>query len=672
MKIDDLGLNPAQKEAVTTLKGSLLVLAGAGTGKTRVITYRITNLLKNWVAPDNILALTFTNKAAREMRERVEELVGRESARKIFLGTFHSFCIRLLRLETKHTYLHPGFTIADDVDQGSIFKQVTAELGVPKEDINLHRYRISNAKNDLIFPEGYMAKIDFQQGKKLTSKIYTVYQDTLKMQNMVDFDDILMVVVKMFEEHPKILKKYQEIYQYLLVDEFQDTNQVQFRLIELLGGESANICVVGDDDQSIYGWRGAKVDNILNFPSYFKNTKVVKLEENYRSTNTILEAANCFISGNEKRHDKSLWSKRGKGKGIIIQENDSDMSESSFVAHDIYRTMVENSKIQYKDIALLYRSNHQSRLFEQELRKEGIPYRLVGSKSFFDRKEIRDAVAYLKLLVNPKDDQSLLRIIGVPSRGIGPKAIEILRNIQNRKRLSLCELLGSNDFAETVSTRAGNSAKDFFTCISKWRSIFNNPGDLADKTRSYFAEIGFLNGFQKMYKNFEEAEKRKENVGEFLDAIAQFEDGFTDDNPRMLDFLENFSLADDNDKVDEEEENGNAVTLLTVHASKGLEYPVIYVVGMEHGIFPHQRSLDERDVEEERRLFYVAITRAKDKLVLSYANSRYRFGRLEQQFASNFLDEIPEELLEDQGSGIPVGTESVDKAFENFFEQFEL
>ena len=671
MKIDFSGLNPAQKEAVETISGPLLVLAGAGTGKTRVITYRIANLLKNWVAPENILALTFTNKAAREMRERVRELINSKRAKKIFLGTFHAFCIRILRNEVKNTQLHSGFTIADDVDQGSIFKQVLAEVGAVKEDSNLHRYRISNAKNELISSSEFTKKFSNLPGNTLTASVYRKYQEILQLQNMLDFDDIMMMTVELWESNPEILAKYQDIYRYLMVDEFQDTNQAQFKIIELLGGTRQNICVVGDDDQSIYGWRGAKVENILNFPEYFSGAKTIKLEQNYRSTNTILKAANSFIGGNTRRHKKTLWSKNGEGPKIKLYETETDTKEAIFVANEIFRTMMQNSSVQYRDIAILYRSNHQSRLFELQFRKENIPYRLVGSRSFYERREIRDAVAYLKLIVNPRDDQSFLRIIGVPSRGLGKKAISILRDLQVAQHSPLCTLLNSEDFLDGISGKGKNSAIEFHSSLEHWSSELEEPGSLAMKVRGYFLDIGFLNGFQKMYKNIDEAESRKENVTEFINAIAQYEDNL-DEQPKLIDFLESFSLSDDNDKVDEDEENGNSVTLLTVHAAKGLEFPFVFVVGMEQGLFPHSRSIEEGDTDEERRLFYVAVTRAKEGLVLTSSKMRYKYGRPEYQFPSSFTAELPEELVVSNVTEAPVEDNIVENAFSSFYDQFEL
>jgi DNA helicase II / ATP-dependent DNA helicase PcrA len=666
-------LNPSQKEAVNTISGPVLVLAGAGTGKTSVITYRIANLLENWISADNIIALTFTNKAAREMKERIAKLIDEESARKLFLGTFHAFCMRVLRAETEHLVLHSGFAIADDIDQKGVLKQVIAELNFTDLEIDLNVYKsmIGKAKQELELPDEYGKKASGYFDTTI-AKVYGKYQETLINQNMLDFDDILLYTVKLWQENSKVLDKYRDKYKYILVDEFQDTNVAQFNIIKLLTNPRNNICVVGDDDQSIYGWRGAQIENILNFPQYFPNTKIIKLEQNYRSTNTILDAANNFISGNKRRHSKKLWSDKGRGERIKISISENDLGEARFVSHYIYKVMSENSDYDYKDIAILYRSNHQSRLFEQELRKDHIPYRLVGSKSFYERKEIRDAVAYIKLLANVRDNQSLFRILSVPSRGLGKKFIEHLRDFQTgNSHLSLCEIFGLESFIATLSSRQKTSVSDFYSVIKKWSHQFSIPGDLANKTKFFLSEIGYLQGFQKIYKNITEAETRRENVLEFINAIASFEDSI-DHAVTMTDFLETFSLSDDNDKVDEEDGN-NSVTLLTIHAAKGLEFPCVFIVGMEQNMFPHSRSLQEGDVDEERRLFYVALTRAKNKLILTNAKMRYKYGSQSYQMPSEFLEELPEDLIEYTGQKIvQVEDDFVDNAFSNFYDEFDI
>ncbi len=666
-------MNPEQRKAVETLKGPLLVLAGAGTGKTRVITYRIANLLRHDVDPQCVVGLTFTNKAAREMRTRVDELVGRGEARKIFLGTFHSFCLMTLKKETKHAGLLPGFTIADDEDQSSVLKQAIAEVSGGTTGIGADFYRsaISRAKNELKTPDDL--RRSSESGFDTTAAdVYDRYQKLLWTQNMVDFDDMLMKVVAMWDENPELLRKYQEIYQHLLVDEFQDTNHAQLRLVTLLAGDRCNICVVGDDDQSIYGWRGAKVENILEFPSLFPGTTVVKLEQNYRSTNTILKAANAFIAGNEKRHDKSLWSERGEGELIVRRELPADLEEAAFVAESVHEVKYRETSLRYSDIAVLFRSNHQSRLFEAAFRKEGIPYRLVGAKSFYERREVRDAAAYLKLLVNPRDDQSFLRILSSPPRGIGEKAVEDLRRIQAEKSQPLVELLGGQDFQAAAKGKAAAGGAELAGCVKRWRAEFTLPGDLARKAKNYFKELGFLDGFQKMYRNIKEADERRENVIEFVNAMGQFEDG-SEEAPTLAEFLEKFILADDNDKVDKSEDGTeNAVTLSTIHAAKGLEFFCVFLVGLEQNVFPHHRALEERSLDEERRLFYVALTRARNLLYLTNCRVRRSYGSLAYQQPSVFIAEIPEELLELPGMGGPVDDDSVDTAFSDFYNKFSV
>ncbi len=667
-------LNKPQLDAVNSIKGPLLVLAGAGTGKTRVITFRIANMLKHGVLPENILALTFTNKAAKEMRERIKELVDSNSASKLFLGTFHSFCIKILREEVEHTILHKGFTIADDVDQKSIIKQIIADLGLKDNGIDPNYYRsmIGKAKNELKLPSE--VKGNSISNFDITSiKVYKAYQDMLTSQNMVDFDDILMLAVRLLGENEEVVNKYRFIYKYILVDEFQDTNYAQFTLLELLSKGNNNLCVVGDDDQSIYGWRGAKIENILNFPNQFKGTKVVKLEQNYRSTNNILKAANAFISGNKHRHDKVLWSDNGDGKKIVKATLGNDIYESNFVASEINNILKENSSYQYSSFAVLYRSNYQSRLLEDELRKASIPYRLVGSKSFYERKEVRDAIAYLKVLENLNDDQSLLRIMSAPPRGLGAKFIEKARDFQKRKNMSLLYIFSNDEFKATISAAALKSVNELVSVIFSFHEKINqNNIRLSQEIRQYFLEIGFLNGFQKMYKNIDEAESRKENVLEFINSIAQFENTTLGDKT-LENFLETFSLSDDNDRVEESDGTDNAVTLLTVHSSKGLEFSCVFIIGMEHEIFPHARSLGEGNVDEERRLFYVAITRAKEKLYMTNSSLRYKYGYQQEQLPSTFLDEIPEELIEDAKKRKKeyVKTVSVDKAFSDFFKDFK-
>lgn len=649
MTTNDLlsSLNPEQREAAAVIDGPVLVLAGAGTGKTRVITHRIAHMLRQGVAGENILGMTFTNKAAKEMQERVASLVSETDAKAVTLGTFHSFCSRVLRKDIKKLGgFNNQFTIAVEADQTGIIRQACGELGIPSEGLPQYVIisLISKAKNKLWTPKVFKNFAETEVEIK-SAQVYERYQQILENQNMLDFDDMLLFTVRLWEEHPDVLKKYQDRYQYIMVDEYQDTNMVQYRLLELLSGERKNLCVVGDDDQSIYSWRGAVVENIIDFPNQYPNSKVVKLERNYRSTNTILRAANHFIATNEDRYEKNLWSENGEGEKIKIVRSDTSESEAEFIATAIKDMIVRDGMKRYGDFAILYRSNHLSRLLEVYLRRIGVPYRLVGSKSFYERKEILDAVGYLKILANPRDDQNFLRVLGVPPRGIGDKGVSRLKELQNTAFLPLSELAVDEAFIESVSDNAASECKHFIDCLSRYRKIFNSEsGSLSEKTRDFFEDVGYLHGLIKVYKKREDAEKRLENVYELINSIAQFE-GKAGRPATLLDFIESFSLMDDNDKVDEE--NGdNAVTLMTVHASKGLEFPYVFISGMEHNLFPHERSLDEGSLDEERRLFYVAITRAKKELILCHSANRMRFGKLKRQRPSEFLSFLPEDLVE--------------------------
>ncbi len=666
-------LNPEQREAAKTIEGPLLVLAGAGTGKTRVITFRIAYMLQNGIKPENILGVTFTNKAAREMKERVAQLVSADDAKKVTLGTFHSLCAKILRKEIDRIGFTANFTIADASDQKGILRQGMSELGFLKDEVPVEAVMsfVGGSKNHARSPREakMIADTDFEAKAAL---IYERYQQILENQNMLDFDDMLCHVVKIWRKYPDVLKKYQETYKYLLVDEYQDTNEVQFELLKMITGDKKNICVVGDDDQSIYGWRGAVVEHILDFPFHFKGAKVVKLERNYRSTNTILETANKVISENSGRYDKSLWSEHGEGETIKVIGTNSADNEAGFVADAIY-DVVSNYDLDYKDIAILYRSNHLSRQLEQALRKMEIPYRLVGGQEFFKRKEIKDAAAYLKLIANPKDDQSLLRILGVPPRGIGDKAVKALKELHAATFLPMSELLGHEAFLEKVSSTAAKGAKELSNNFKKYTDEFATPGDLGHKAKEYLEDSGFANGLLKIYKNRAEAEKRRENVDEFVNAIYEFENK-TSSAPLLYEFLESFALLDENDKTEEDEQSGNAVTLSTVHASKGLEYPYVFLVGMEQNLFPHERALKEGGKSEERRLFYVAITRAKSNLAITYATQRMRHGRLLHCKKSEFLRDLPEKYTEEMKpdnffSG--VDNEDILDEFSNIFEMLE-
>ncbi len=663
-------LNPEQAAAAAVIDGPVLVLAGAGTGKTRVITYRIAYMLDRGVPPEQILGMTFTNKAAREMRERLAQLVDPVTARKVTLGTFHSFCIRLLRKEISKLGYLPGFTIADESDQQGLLKQAAGNLqsggeGFPYPAV---QSMISNWKNKLLTPEDVRRHAD-TAFESTVSRIYEEYQLLLEMQNSLDFDDMLLLVYRLFTEHPQVLERCRETWRYLLIDEYQDTNAAQFTIVKMLAGERCNLCVVGDDDQSIYSWRGADVTNILNFPEHFPGAKEVKLEQNYRSTGRILEAANQVIGQNPVRHPKALWSDLGEGETVKLAAVPNGEQEAVFIGRMIEQLKREDSSLGYGDFAILYRSNHLSRQFEQELRSRRIPYRLVGGQEFYKRREIKDAVAYLKLLVNPRDDQSLLRVLGTPPRGLGEKVVEELKNGRARLHRPMLEHLGSPELATKLSAKAATAAADFAKLLGKFREEFTHPGNLAGKITRFLKEVGYTEGLQRIYKDLKDAYKRRENVDEFISAIAQYEE--KEAEPATLEgYLESFALLEENDRTREDNEEGASVTLSSIHASKGLEYPVVFLVALERGILPHERAVEEGATDEELRLFYVAITRARRRLFLLRAKERLQRGFTAPSLPSPFLDYLAGSVEESKPEDLftAASPDDIRKAFENIFK----
>ena len=642
------GLNPEQLEAVRTTEGPVLVLAGAGTGKTRVITARIAYMIEQGIDPASILGVTFTNKAAKEMRERIRKIVPAEAAAAVTLGTFHSFCARVLRRDIRYAGNYDSnYSIADTADQTSIARQAAAELGYAKDEIPTAEAVnfIGHCKNRMWTPEDALNDAaENRPANQVLAEVYERYQKLLELQNMVDFDDMLLLTVRILEEHPDVLKRYRETYKYLLVDEYQDTNAAQFRLIQLLAGERKNLCVVGDDDQSIYAWRGADVSNILDFPRYFPGTKEIKLEQNYRSTNNILATANAVIAPNSARYCKNLWSSKGQGEIIRIMRLENGDAEARFVVNAIFDLKASNPDYNYSDFAILYRSNYLSRAFEMAFRNVGIRPKIIGGQEFFQRKEVKDAAAYLKLIQNPRDDQSLLRIISLPPRGIGDKAILSLRNLRHVTGIPLAELLDHPDYLKTISSTAAAGARGLAAALNNAKALFAEPGNLYSKAHQLLRETGYIDGLQRIYKDIKEAEIRRENVFEFLNYIGKFENE-KQGQCYLADFLESYSLMDDNDRT-EDDDDRDAPIMTTVHASKGLEFPVVFVVGMEQNLFPHERSLAEGSEEEERRLFYVAVTRAREQLFLTCAGERYKFKEYVRQIPSHFLKDVPEDISE--------------------------
>ena len=631
-------LNNEQRTAAGQHTGPVLVLAGAGTGKTRVITFRIASMLAAGIAPESILGLTFTNKAAREMRERLAQLVDESAAKRVTLGTFHSFCIRILRKHIAKLGFQTGFTIADESDQQGIFKQALGECGCAYDGFPAGKAytMIGSWKNRLFTPEKALKSAE-NSFEATVAHIYEKYRDLLEMQNLIDFDDMLLLAWRIFDEHPDVLKEYQSRYEYLLVDEYQDTNGAQFELVRMIAGKACNLCVVGDDDQSIYSWRGADVGNILDFPKLFPGTLTVKLEQNYRSTSAILEAANTVIGTGVNRHEKRLWSALGAGTKPKITLLERDDLEAEFAANLIRSRKSERPELRWKDFAVLYRSNQLSRQIEQALMTAGIPFRLVGGQQFFQRREIKDAVAYLKLLENPRDDQSVLRILAAPPRGIGPKAVKELKRRRAEEHIPMMYSLKNADFVKTLTSKGSAELNEMLKAFAEAAESFKTPGNLAGKILRFLQNAGYYGGLQKIYRDHEDSVKRRDNVDEFINAVAQFEKKHGSD-VTLSDYLESYSLMEENDRVQEDSPDADAVTLSSIHAAKGLEYPVVIQIAMERNIFPHERALEENGYEEELRLFYVAVTRAKEELYLTRCRSRMVRGVVRPALPSVFLE----------------------------------
>ncbi len=633
-------LNPAQKEAVTHGKGPLLVLAGAGSGKTKIITERIAHLVgaKN-IAPRNILAVTFTNKAANEMKGRINGLIG-EDARSLWIGTFHSVCLRVLKREiTNLEGFGRDFTIYDDADQIKLIKQCMAELDISDRTYTPRsiRSKIDGAKNKGLGPEELKADVY----EETVSKVYDLYEQELRKANALDFSDLLHVTVRLFTEKADVLKRYQTLFQYILVDEYQDTNPVQYKIVELLSKKHKNLFVVGDDNQSIYGWRGADITNILDFEKDFPDTKIIKLERNYRSTKTILEASNKLISYNKHRHEKELWSENGLGEPISYYLARNEKDEAKYVGTQI---QLEAAKKEYahKDIAIFYRTNTQSRQIEEELLYRSIPYRIVGGIGFYQRAEVKDVLAYLRVIANPQDEMSLRRIINVPARGIGKGTIEKLEEIAAKNSVSLFDALGLAAGDSTIPK--GTSAKlDKFHKLTTGLISFSECNGIGELIDHVLQKTGYLDILER-------EPERRENVGELFNIAAEFEkEGDKQDipereegNTELNEFLDRVSLASD---LDTYNENTDQVALMTLHSAKGLEFPVTFIIGLEENLLPHFNSIREGEIEEERRLLYVGLTRAKEKIYLTSSSRRLVFGKEETPSPSRFLSEIPEEFI---------------------------
>ena len=648
-------LNESQRLAVEYCDGPSLVIAGAGSGKTRVLTYKIAWLLEQGMKPWNILALTFTNKAAREMKERIGRLVGQERASRLYMGTFHSIFSHILRVEAEHLGYNGNFTIYDETDSRSLLKAVIKEMGLDEKaykPATVHN-RISMAKNHLIMAHEYgqrreLVERDINTKMPAISQIFLNYQNRCKQANAMDFDDLLTLTYTLFQEHEDIRRKYAERFQFVLVDEYQDTNSVQQRIVLQLTKDHQHVCVVGDDAQSIYGFRGANIDNILDFQQMFQGTKLFKLEQNYRSTQRIVQAANSLIKKNERQIPKDVYSRNDEGERVILKEAYSDREEASIVCNEIKRLM-RKENTDYNDFAILYRTNAQSRAFEDEMLKQGISYRVYGGLSFYQRKEIKDIIAYFRMVVNPNDEEAFKRIVNYPTRGIGATTVTKIAACANACGVSIWTVV-SNPALFSLDVNKGTLTK-----LDAFRSLIEGfiKRFEADDAYQLGHDIITESGISKdLYgDNSPEAVARQENLEEFLAGLQDFvesrkEEGRLDEIT-LRDYLQEVSLLTDLDSDGNEEER-RKVTLMTVHSAKGLEFPTVFVVGLEENIFPSPLSTNsKRELEEERRLLYVAITRAEKHCYLTYAKSRWRYGHMEFSSPSRFLRDIDSSLIAD-------------------------
>ncbi|HFE9238033.1 TPA: DNA helicase PcrA [Streptococcus agalactiae] len=650
-----IGMNDKQAEAVQTTDGPLLIMAGAGSGKTRVLTHRIAYLIdEKYVNPWNILAITFTNKAAREMRERAIAL--NPATQDTLIATFHSMCVRILRREADYIGYNRNFTIVDPGEQRTLMKRIIKQLNLDTKKWNERSIlgTISNAKNDLLDEIAY----EKQAGDMYTqviAKCYKAYQEELRRSEAMDFDDLIMMTLRLFDQNKDVLAYYQQRYQYIHVDEYQDTNHAQYQLVKLLASRFKNICVVGDADQSIYGWRGADMQNILDFEKDYPQAKVVLLEENYRSTKKILQAANNVINHNKNRRPKKLWTQNDEGEQIVYHRANNEQEEAVFVASTIDNIVREQGK-NFKDFAVLYRTNAQSRTIEEALLKSNIPYTMVGGTKFYSRKEIRDVIAYLNILANTSDNISFERIVNEPKRGVGPGTLEKIRSFAYEQNMSLLDA-SSNVMMSPLKGKAAQAVWDLANLILTLRSKLDSL-TVTEITENLLDKTGYLEALQ--VQNTLESQARIENIEEFLSVTKNF-----DDNPeitvegetgldRLSRFLNDLALIADTD--DSATETAD-VTLMTLHAAKGLEFPVVFLIGMEEGVFPLSRAIEDADeLEEERRLAYVGITRAEQILFLTNANTRTLFGKTSYNRPTRFIREIDDELIQYQGLARPVNS----------------
>ena len=638
MNLNDL--NPMQRRAAETLEGPVLILAGAGSGKTRTLTYRVANLLEHGVKAWHILALTFTNKAAREMRERIERLAGADAG-EAWIGTFHSICCRILRRDIEKLGYERSFTIYDDDDQQRVIKAVLKELDIDEKFLPPKAVSadISDAKNRLLSPDEWLQKRGGDYRSQKTHDVMTRYEQRLRAANALDFDDLLVKTLQLFVEHPPVLEYYQSRFQYVHVDEYQDTNYAQYQLVRLITRESRNLCVVGDDDQSIYGWRGADIRNILDFEKDFPDATVIKLEQNYRSTANILDAANQIIAHNEGRKEKELWTEDGEGEKITLYAAADERDEAAWICQRIRQ--LQRGGTPYGSIAILYRMHALSRVLEETLMRAGIPYHVYGGTRFYDRREVRDVLAYLRLIQNPADDISLSRIINVPKRAIGDSTVEQLTQYARQNDMSLYAAVAAPP--DTLASRARKSVNDFSSLIVSLL-LAKETLPLSEFVQKVIDDSGLIAQYQK--EENEENQARIENIREFMGAVTEFEQKSEDKS--LFAFLENVALVTE---LDNQDSAPSFVTMMTLHSAKGLEYDAVFMSGMEEGIFPSARAMQEDNrVEEERRLCYVGVTRARKLLHLSYARRRMLFNQMQFNAPSCFLQEIPKRLIREEQS----------------------
>lgn len=654
-------LNPEQYRAVTTVNGAILIIAGAGSGKTRVITFRIAHMLDMGIPQSQILALTFTNKAAKEMSDRVKELTQRK-LQNLTVSTFHAFGVKVLRADIDKLGYRENFSIYDETDRTALIKECGRELKFSPDALDI--YKISQ-----LFSNIKTGRKNWQTENDMYRQLYDCYQEGLKLYNAVDFDDLIVLPIKLFRENPDVLERYRERFKYIMVDEFQDTSHQQYELMHLLADE--NVAVVGDDDQSIYSWRGADYQNIINFEKDFKVTEI-RLEQNYRSTGTILDAANGVISHNTNRKDKKLWSGKGEGKPIEIYMPENETEEANFIAESIQGIAIEEKKT-YDDFGVLIRANTQSRYIEEAFLQANIPYTMSGGTSFFERKEIKDIISYLRVIANHDDDINLLRIINVPRRGIGRAAIQVINEEAEKLGSTLWTAIQS--LVQTEDSAASENLKedlqDFVNLIESNRQKLLSGRGLSKKVREMVEEINYKDYLITEYSKSEKAVRFKlKNIELLLEMMERWEIDPDNTNPSLFNYLNRITLMS-RDNGDDENDKGK-VNLMTIHASKGLEFPVVFIAGAEEGLIPHQRSVDENsgNVEEERRLFYVAITRAREKLIISSCQKRRKMQAIIECDPSRFLDEIPQNLVEYHEPQKEVPQEMAKDIFENMLKKF--